>query len=78
MIQSQPLTISIDELQQVLEPLIRRVVREELVRIAKTQPSIFYLDPDMPLYQDMEDIAQRKAQGAIKLYSHHEVWHEQL
>jgi len=67
MIQSQSLTISIDELQQVLEPLIRRVVREELTRVAKSTPNIFYLEPDMPIYKDMEEIAQRKAQQDINL-----------
>jgi len=30
----------------------------------------------MPLYEDMEDILQRKANGRVKLHSHDEVWSE--
>ena len=74
--QQQQITISIDELLGVLEPLIRRVVREELSRLVKAEPDIFYLEPDMPLYEDMEEILERKAQDKIKLLSHEEVWGE--
>jgi hypothetical protein len=65
-----------EEIGKMLEPLIRRVIREELTRIAKAEPGIFYLDPDTPIYKDMEDIMQRKTQGNIKLRSHEEVWSE--
>ncbi len=71
---SQQITMSQDELQHLLEPLIRRVIREELVRIAQQQPDVFFLHPDMPIYEDMEDIAQRKAADTIELFSHEEVW----
>ncbi len=37
---------------------------------------MFYLDPAMPLYKDMEDIKQRKMQEHIKLHSHEEIWGE--
>ncbi len=70
---SQQITMSQDELQHLLEPLIRRVIREELLRIAQ-QPDVFFLHPDMSLYEDMEDIAQRKAAETIELFSHDEVW----
>ena len=30
---------------------------------------MFYLDPEMPLYKDMEEIKQRKTQDRIKLHS---------
>ena len=71
---SQPITMSSEELQQALEPLIRRIIREELFKAAQQTSRLFFLNPDMPLYQDMEDIAQRKAAGDIELISHDEVW----
>ena len=69
-------TISINKLAVALEPAIRRVVREELTRLLKENAGIFNLTPDMPLYEDMEEISQRKARGQIKLHSHEEVWSE--
>lgn len=66
----------IEEIGHILEPLIRRIIREELSRIIKATPGTFYLDPDMPIYQDMEDILQRKTKGQIKMHSHEEVWGE--
>jgi len=74
--QPQQIEINIDNLAKTLEPLIRRVVREELSRIVKKEPGIFYLDPAMPIYKDMEEIRQRKAQGKIELHSHEEIWVE--
>ncbi len=68
--------MSAEDISKILEPLIRRVVREELGRIAQTRPDIFYLTPDMPIYNDMKDLKKRKSQGKIKLYSHDEVWGE--
>ena len=65
-----------EEIAQILEPLIRRIIREELSRLVKAESGTFYLDPDMPLYKDMEDILQRKAKNQIKLHSHDEVWSE--
>lgn len=67
---SPTVTIALDE----LEELIRTVVREELAWAMTREPKLFQLEPGMPLYQDMEAILQRKAQGHIKLYSHDEVW----
>jgi hypothetical protein len=71
---SQQVTLSQDELQQVLEPLIRRVIREELARLVQQQPDVFVLHPEMSLYEDMEDIAQRNAAETIELFTHDEVW----
>ena len=68
--------INIDEMIDKLEPLLRRVVREELERVIEEKGNIFHLEPDMPLYQDMEEILQRKKEGKIELYSEEEVWNE--
>jgi hypothetical protein len=75
---NKPHQISVNEeqLQHVLEPLIRRVIREELSRVVQQEPGVFYLRPEMPLYEDMEDIAERKASQSIELFSHQEVWNE--
>ena len=68
--------ISAKELAGTLEPIIRRIVREELRRFLKKETDIFQLTPEMPLYEDMEEISQRKAQDQINLHSHEEVWGE--
>ena len=73
---SQQMTFGIDELLNALEPLIRRVVREEFTKIVKVKNNTFYIEPDSPLYKDMEAIIQRKAQKSIQLFSHEEVWGE--
>ena len=36
---------------QQLEGLIRKVVREELIELAKQKPEIFNLDKNAPLYE---------------------------
>ncbi len=66
--------INTKDLANTLEPMIRRVVREELLKVLKKNADVFHLTPDMPLYDDMEDISRRKAQHKIKLHSHEEVW----
>lgn len=65
-----------EELGKALEPLIRRIIREEFMRFVSETSHFFLLSPDMPLYKDMEDIAARKVSDDIKLYSHDEVWDE--
>jgi len=72
----QQITLCTDELQQVLEPLIRRIIREELFKVIQQISDIFFLSPDMQLYKDMEEIAQRKASHDIELFPHDEVWNE--
>lgn len=74
--QPQQFSVNMEDIAKTLEPLIRRIIREELTRIVKKEPYMFYLDPKMPLYKDMEDIKQRKTLGHIKLHSHEEVWSE--
>ena len=54
--------INIDEMIDKLEPLLRRVVREELERVIEEKSNIFHLEPETPLYQDMEEILNRKKQ----------------
>ena len=75
---SQQITIGANELQQVLEPLIRRIIREELFKVIQQTSNIFFLSPEMPLYKDMEEIAQRKASHDIELLPHDEVWNEPI
>ena len=72
----QNLTVHIDEMIDKLEPLLRRVVREELDRVIEEKGNIFHLEPEMPLHQDMEEILHRKNEGRIKLYSDEDVWNE--
>ena len=67
-------SINTKELATTLEPMIRRVVREELLKVLKKNAGVFQLTPEMPLYKDMEEIGKRKAHNKIKLYSHDEVW----
>ena len=73
---SQAQNIDVKELANTLEPMIRRIVREELINVLRKDAGIFHLTPEMPLYEDMEEIRQRKAQDQIELHSHEEVWSE--
>lgn len=68
--------ISLQELSNVLEPLIRKIVREELAQITIRRPDVFYLKPDSPLRSDMEEILNRHRQGVTRMYARAEVWHE--
>ncbi len=69
-------TINLDELQRILEPLIRRIIREELEKVAQRAPYTFHLEPGAPLYEDMKNILRRKTKNDIELFSHDEVWNE--
>ncbi len=75
---TQQLTMNLEDIRRVLEPLLRRIIREEVIKLFQELPQTFYLTSDMPLYEDMEDIAYRKASGDIVLYSHEEVWNESV
>lgn len=70
--QSKP--FDVHALSELLEPLIRRVVREELLHFAEEHPNTFYLAPNSPLYADLLDIAGRRDQGTLRLHEHAEVW----
>ena len=61
---------------QQLESLIRKVVREELIEFAAQELGIFHLDKESPLYEDMEDILERKKNGNLKFYTHEKIWKE--
>lgn len=74
--ESLQITLRMQDLLNALEPLIRRVVREELTAVRQNVVNTFYLEPDSPLYEDMEELYQRKAEGKIKLLSDEEVWDE--
>ncbi|MGM0418295.1 MAG: hypothetical protein ACQEQS_06205 [Thermodesulfobacteriota bacterium] len=69
-------TVNMENIAKHLEPLIRRVIREELTKLAQARPDIFFIDPEMPIYKDMEDIIKRDKNGNLKLHSHDEVWGE--
>ena len=73
---SEAQNIDVEKLANTLEPMIRRIVREELLNVLRKDAGIFHLTPEMPLYEDMEEISQRKARDQIKLHSHEEVWRE--
>ena len=73
---SQAKNIDVKELANTLEPMIRRIVREELINVLRKDAGIFHLTPEMPLYEDLEEISQRKGRDQIKLHSHEEVWDE--
>ena len=36
----------------------------------------FYLDKESPLYEDMEEILERKESDQLKFYTHEEIWKE--
>lgn len=61
---------------QQLESVVRKVVREELVEFAAQELGIFHLDKESPLYEDMEDILERKKSGQLKFHTHEEIWKE--
>lgn len=57
-----------------LEGIIRKVVREELIEFATRD--FFNLDKASPLYEDMEDILERKKSDRLKIHTHADVWNE--
>ncbi len=59
-----------------LENLIRKVIREELIKFSAQELGIFQLDKESQLYNDMEDILKRKESGQLKFYTHEEIWNE--
>lgn len=64
-----------DELTKVLETLVRKVMREELTNFAR-ENGLVYLSPASPLYEDMEEILERKVKEQPQLYQRDEVWGE--
>lgn len=68
--QEATITLTVEQ----LEGIIRKVVREELIEFA-TQ-DLFNLDKTSPLYEDMEDILERKKTDRLKFHTHADVWNE--
>ena len=68
--QEATITLTVEQ----LEGIIRKVVREELIEFA-TQ-NLFNLDKTSPLYEDMEDILERKKSDRLKFHTHEDVWNE--
>ncbi len=74
--QNRQTSIPIKDVAQILEPLIRRIVRQELARVIEKHPDIFALNPEMPIYQDMEHLKKKQLENEIELFSNKEVWGE--
>ena len=68
--QEATITLTVEQLEEI----IRKVVREELIEFA-TQ-DLFNLDKTSPLYEDMEDILERKKSDRLKFHTHADVWNE--
>ena len=68
--QEATITLTVEQLEEI----IRKVVREELTEFA-TQ-DFFNLDKTSPLYEDMEDILERKKSDRLKFHTHADVWNE--
>lgn len=63
-------TIQVKELEQ----LIRHAVRDEIAKLVRKQPDIFYLERETPLYEDMKAIARMKKRGKVRVYSRQEAF----
>ena len=70
--QETKVTLSVQE----LESIIRKIVREELAAFAAQDPGTFHLDKESLLYEDMEDILERKKSGQLKFHTREEIWNE--
>jgi len=57
-----------------LEKFIRRAVHDEITKLVRQQPAIFYLEPATPLYEDLATIARLKKRGKAKVYSRQEAF----
>ena len=73
---AKSITINAYEFQQMFEPLIRRIIREELMKAIQNKANIFFLDEEMPIYKDLEEIYNRKNENNIELFTHDEVWND--
>ena len=76
MSQASEITMDVNHLVAALEPLLRKIVWEELAELVKRQPRLFRLRPTMPIYQDMVELLERKQQHKTQFYTHAEVWPE--
>jgi len=71
---TKTVTINADELIQLLEPLMRRIVREELAEFIANEPDVLHLEPGSPLYEDMVTLRHQAKVGQVKLLSYQEVF----
>ena len=69
-------TLKVEELIKALEPVIRRIIREELKTVVEKQTDIFHLTSNMPLYNDLLDIKVRNQKNELEFMSHEEVWND--
>lgn len=69
-------TLTLDELLKALEPVVRRIIREELDSVVTRQGNSVYLDPNSDLHRDMLELKERKESGTLNFLSHKEVWGE--
>jgi len=67
-------TLVIEELIIALEPVIRRIIREELNAAIDQQTDIFHINPDTPVYDDMMQIKKRKDNDNLEFMSAEAVW----
>ena len=70
------ITINAYEFQQMFEPLIRRITREDLMKAIQNKANILFLDEAMPLYKDLKEIYNRKNENNIELFTHDAVWND--
>jgi hypothetical protein len=47
---------------------------DELVSSVHTKPDIFTIEPEMPLYDDLSEMHERKSSHCLVFYTHEEVW----
>lgn len=66
--------VEIEKLARALEPMIRRIILEELDRAVQKYSEVFELHAGTPLYEDMEQIAERSGRNALEFHCHDEVW----
>ena len=68
--QEEKITLTVEQ----LEGIIRKVVREELMEFATQEQGLFNLNKESPLYEDMENILERKKSGKLRFHTHEETW----
>ncbi|RJP25991.1 MAG: hypothetical protein C4527_16160 [Candidatus Omnitrophota bacterium] len=61
---------------QQLENIIRKVIREELMEYTSQEQGILVLNKESPLYEDLNDIHERKKINKLQFHTHEEVWNE--
>ena len=66
--------MNIQELAEALEPVIRRIIREELERLLAKSSEPFPLYPDSPLHGDLMALREERENGRLEFHSHEEVW----